>query len=275
MSEIIPFGKYKGQPLEAIADDRQYVEWLLAQAWFQQRHQHLYQVIINNFAEPSESPEHNAMQARFLDAEFRLRFALRVVPDLERYTIAGEAVAQAVASWHRRLTQQYLANDRVEELKSITIALGDEQGLPLLRTALPEFEVGGVDVRFEIEAGLHISAKVDCRKTDYWVAVETEPVFSDFIKAVRFNIEIKPSVGDDYPAVIRQMRQNKCRCLLLREYTGRGVSHEIFVELMKSQGFFVIFESDVDAQPLFPVEKFQKENFLALVRQKISEMENS
>jgi hypothetical protein len=35
--EIIPFGKYKGQPIEALAGDPQYVAWLLQQDWFRVR----------------------------------------------------------------------------------------------------------------------------------------------------------------------------------------------------------------------------------------------
>ena len=31
MSELIPFGKYKGQPVEVLAQDKGYVEWLTAQ----------------------------------------------------------------------------------------------------------------------------------------------------------------------------------------------------------------------------------------------------
>ena len=31
MSELIPFGKYKGQPLEVLAQDKGNVEWLTAQ----------------------------------------------------------------------------------------------------------------------------------------------------------------------------------------------------------------------------------------------------
>jgi uncharacterized protein (DUF3820 family) len=31
--EIVPFGKYKGKPVEAMAEDRQYVDWLTAQRY--------------------------------------------------------------------------------------------------------------------------------------------------------------------------------------------------------------------------------------------------
>jgi len=58
MSELIPFGKYKGQPVEVMAQDKQYAEWLTAQPWFRDKFAGLYTVIINKFQEPSETPEH-------------------------------------------------------------------------------------------------------------------------------------------------------------------------------------------------------------------------
>jgi hypothetical protein len=58
---IIPFGKYKGQPFEILREDVGYRDWLMAQDWFRERHAQLFTLIINNFAAPAETPEHNAM----------------------------------------------------------------------------------------------------------------------------------------------------------------------------------------------------------------------
>jgi len=56
--KLVPFGKYKEQALEVVAQDKGYVEWLTAQPWFREKFASLYTVIINNFQEPSETPEH-------------------------------------------------------------------------------------------------------------------------------------------------------------------------------------------------------------------------
>lgn len=67
-----------------------------------------------------------------------------------------------------------------------------------------------------------------------------------------FQIEIKPTVSDDFPAVLRQMKASmpskKCRnsILFLKEYTGFGASEEEFVEYFKTQGYKVIFEREID-----------------------------
>jgi len=70
MTNIVPFGKYRGQPIEALATDRDYCDWLMGQTRFRERYGAVYTLIVNNFAEPSATPEHNALQARFLDEDF-------------------------------------------------------------------------------------------------------------------------------------------------------------------------------------------------------------
>ena len=56
MTAMIPFGKYKGQPVDVLAADRDYAEWLQQQDWFRERYQvSLYTIIINNFGEPDDS----------------------------------------------------------------------------------------------------------------------------------------------------------------------------------------------------------------------------
>src|SRR4051812_40769508 len=69
-NEVVPFGEYRGQPGGAMASERQYVDWLMQQTWVCERHKGLYTVIINNFQEPSETPEHNAaaLGSRNVDA---------------------------------------------------------------------------------------------------------------------------------------------------------------------------------------------------------------
>jgi len=64
---LIPFGKYKGQPIEVLAADREYLEWLQAQPWFPERFPQIHTLIVNNFGEPENTPEHNRLQVEFLD----------------------------------------------------------------------------------------------------------------------------------------------------------------------------------------------------------------
>ena len=62
--EIVPFGKYKGRPIEAMAQDQKYVEWLTAQPWFRERFANIYTLIVNNFQEPTETPQQSGRAGR-------------------------------------------------------------------------------------------------------------------------------------------------------------------------------------------------------------------
>ena len=60
-----------------------------------------------------------------------------------------------------------------------------------------------------------------------------------------YRVEIKPTVGDDYPAVLRQMRVNGAEILFLREYVGVGATKEQFIKTFEASNFRVVFLSQV------------------------------
>jgi hypothetical protein len=59
-------------------------------------------------------------------------------------------------------------------------------------------------------------------------------------------IELKPVIGDDYPAVLRQMKANGSRVLFVGAYTGQGATEEQFVKTMATAGIRVVFARDVE-----------------------------
>jgi hypothetical protein len=121
--EVIPFGKYKGQPLDVLTADRDYCDWLMEQAWFVQRYPHIHTVVINNFGEPTETPEHNALQIRLLDDTFRAQCTEVAL----RFFDPGRQWTHTVATWNGHttmsLTTPYFAPPNA-----------------------PDFEVAGIDV---------------------------------------------------------------------------------------------------------------------------------
>lgn len=63
-------------------------------------------------------------------------------------------------------------------------------------------------------------------------------------------IEIKPTVGDDYPAVLRQMKALDTTgaygaILFLERYTGVGATAEQFEAIFKSAGIRVVYRHQV------------------------------
>ena len=60
-----------------------------------------------------------------------------------------------------------------------------------------------------------------------------------------YHIELKPTIGDDYPAVLRQMRANGSNVLLVGNYTGTGATREQFVGTFTTAAIDVVFVADV------------------------------
>jgi hypothetical protein len=90
----------------------------------------------------------------------------------------------------------------------------------------------------------------------------------------RLRIEIKPEVGDDYPAILRQMRRSKSNVLFTRDYTGIGVDEATFVEYFSTQGIKVIFERDVINQAIPEAFKFDAEMVHNEVKKRLVELRN-
>jgi hypothetical protein len=201
-AKIVPFGKYKGQPVAVMAEDQQYCDWLMQQSWFRDNHKNLYTIIINNFAEPSETPEHNKLQALFLNDDFLKNF-----------------------------TKLVLNPDLTYEVRKV------------------EFECRGFDaviqVRIDDATGLH-----------------TE---------ILIHVEIKPSVGDDYPAVLRQIGRARAgkfdsyrrwlerpaeHCVLLIDaYVGAGVTEEEFIQIFGANRIKIVKLGNVTAPAKPPSRK--------------------
>ncbi len=321
MSDIVPFGKHKGKSVEALLTDREYLDWLLSQGWFQQRYGNLYQIVINNGQEPSETPEHNAMQIKFLDEEYRLKFAFVSLPYALFAFTNNDAVkkclqeiedtkASIMAEFDARATERYnedmayytakIEKNRLERTYCDKCALFDkpflgkdewcsfhqEPNKPIKATLtlpeikavcrrfdisglertnsfiiapMPVFEKNGVDVEFSIRTGFELLKKGESieekliQTIDRWGNQIVIPIPKTWINC-NFKIEIKPSIGDDYPAVLRQIKHNHSNYLLIRSYTGIGATKEQFVEFFDSQGVEVIFEADVDAATLPPFD---------------------
>lgn len=213
---IIPFGKYKGKPLEAMAEDRQYLDWIQQQGWLAEKYPQINTLIINNFTQPSETPDHNKIQGMFLDGEFCIKFSKAVYESIFKIGKVGKMAD--------------ILNKINSDVKGISEII---------------FEHKGVDVLFTISGFDHVKTQeshIDGR----WKEVE-----SNANHYIQFVIEIKPSIGDDYPAVLRQIKSNilfnsyGINVLIINEYCGIGISEESFIKLFCSQKIIVVFTKNI------------------------------
>lgn len=278
---IIPFGKYRGQPIEAIAEDRSYVDWLLAQPWFRERYAGLHSVVINNFCEPSDTPEHNSMQARFLDEQFRMRFgavALQgkiktsiqcLIPSVKalaeyidrcsvpqvidksefsaskfRYLRYRDGSVRMIQTWQERQLRIRLMRDAAEwsEWSDQKLFFSFPCG-QIFKTSDLAFEQG-YDVSFSCSS-IGIASHREPNSGETKIG-SVGNVGSHESQLERLRIEIKPVIGDDYPGILRQVKRSSANYILTKEYNGIGASLEQVVEIFKLSGVQIVFESDVD-----------------------------
>lgn len=278
MSDIIPFGKYKGQPVEVLMQDRSYLEWLSGQDWFRQRYAALYQtVVVNNFTEPSETPEHNALQVLFLDEAFCAAFVEAICPGaISRCTEKMEIAAATAISEGRPKIVSMLKEKR-KEVEDATRELNDGTALTewyrnslqqkikeqtdlqemLLQLDVPvaletvfstQFEQHGIDVI--LYWGIRTRSPIPrCyptyRGSTHFHVHSASMRSEDYDKANNLSIEIKPSISDDYPAVLRQMHANHSKVLFVGKFNAAGASRDQFLKVFKSSGITVVFRDDV------------------------------
>ena len=217
--EILPFGKYKGQPVEVLQGDPQYAEWLTQQGWLEEKHPKIHNLIINNYAAPTETPEHNAMQAKFFDPDF-----------------ADEA-ARTFYSCYSDL-QDLSDKAECDQVKA------EHHGFDLLLTALHSCTDGATGDIYQEER--------------------------------KFLVELKPSMGDDYPAVLRQInagleriaqklyghargtssdalvrivRRNIAPILVVGSYSGRGATWDQLVNIFSNSGIACVKMDAIGEHP--------------------------
>lgn len=300
--EIVPFGKYKGKPLEAMLADTDYCEWLQGQEWFGSRYAEFKTVIINQGDVPSDTPEHNAFQARFIDddvclavwwlvgsqnvmakakmlddwvstprrlqpatddgrprihptvallqAEARLKqarddFALakrREASDPAGFSVARRELGRALCACAD-------ADVAVEEAaERVVLAPAAEPApaavaFPRPKLSFRKFEEGGWDVFFGVRWQLGILQGGEYSERESG---------RDYIYC-----ELKTSLGDDYPSVLRQIKSYRLKCtdgdwytshrrvLVAGRYCGNAVSIEDVRKIFAASDIRLVFMDEL------------------------------
>jgi hypothetical protein len=259
-STIIPFGKYKGQTLEAIQHDKQYLDWLQAQDWFRQRYQQLNTVIINNFQQPAETPEHNRLQAMFLKDFFLEKLLNRFIE--KKICPASKEVKLNLKGFKHTvhgLKNNYLScTPSLRPLVAPDILSGNEKFTYKPNAAKNKMEYYSdcqdkLSIPFSLRYAelTEFTTSYQKRYTVKNMGVIFEADDADVVLILpgtmgRCKFELKPSFGDDYPAILRQMSASKSNYLLAEEFTGTTVSLSEVKKMFWTKGIAILLTSDLD-----------------------------
>jgi len=179
---VVTFGKYKGQPVTSLMNDPEYVEWCKQQEWFKTKYQPIYNICINQQITPSgqfsKTPEHNKIQNLFLDDENvqkLLKHMNRQSKNKKNMWIeVGEVIIEGKYNW------------------DLTVE-GSSWGL-----CSCDWDTKDND-----------NSKCDCETFKNFMKTHDIPQNTAFdcLPCQDYYCEIKPLLGDDYPNVLRKMRQ--------------------------------------------------------------------
>ena len=225
-TKLIPIGKHKGQPLALLLGDPETQQWWRDHPSVAAKHPYVIQ-FINMLGEPSPTPVHNRFQIEFLDEALRRRtFSLYAQERILRRTDLSRLVSG-----------------------------GETDGSLLLRqiveTGPPAFEQKGFDVQFPGYFDLQFRSTI-ARPGFYLFASEEDvdifrrhPYLLRFDESGTLRVEMKPLLGDDYPAVLRSMCSKKANCLIYDSFDG-CVSREELKQFFASVGITVLQRADIE-----------------------------
>lgn len=261
---IIPFGKHKGSTVaELLMKDPSYADWVAAQGWVADRFAELHAAIITRGAGVDDTPEHNALQARFLDSHFGA--ALVSVCGLggsrrsaaEGYNWKLKERLDRVKSKIAYIRDQieWLETPRAAENPLISQAyykrLDEEHQSRLRRNRCEVDSLGAEEAKLQSEwdnlslenYGLHTTAIFERRGVDVELTTRRGGC-----RLHQIGLELKPTLGDDYPTVMRQMRRLEVSICVVGHWTGRGTSEPQVRAMFKANGCRLVFLQEIEEE---------------------------
>lgn len=292
MSEVItldtpvPFGKYKDQPVAVMMGDQQYVNWCLMQSWFGEKYATLAAVLQgrNTLEQDACTPEHNSLQMLFLRPEYQNALRKVLYPDSEPGKFEAHAThfikeverdEKALASFKEK-GQFYDARNRTEaDFKRWLDE--SKQNLEALKPCCHQPAVTAkFDFQLEFEENNWDIAIKSITRKDICECGEPIVQFSNYYGEQRTvlvisednpRIELKPSISEDYPAILRKVKSRmgfltdgynyqqgriakvdlSRKIVITREITATTATAEEIKQMFKMSGVELILLSEIEA----------------------------
>jgi uncharacterized protein (DUF3820 family) len=237
MSDVLPFGKYKGMSLtEIAARDSEYLEWCSQQDGLRERYPQFFQLVVNVLQpKTDETPEHNEMQVRFLDETHCARVAwlcgAEAILNNGIHTIVRD-LTRLKDSYHREYASHY-TQEKIAALEEEIARFKSYQSAAAVVSKV-DFESFGWDVRFYVRRGSG----------------------ADLELGVDVHVELKTSIGSDYPAVLRQMSGRELRgyklggslqCCVVKNWQGGNVTFDQAQKIFATKRIVLLMEADTVA----------------------------
>jgi len=280
VQNVVPFGKHKGRPMEVLRQDPEYASWLLDNGVVSETKYRNVYVFLTGGAqnENQDTPEHNRYQVMFLNQNFAGFVFDRVFPN----TRDDEVIEARKRSFHRaekRSEVESLVEKLRRDLKNVSYnpynpdtvrsefaeeyrkkrAERESENEPKKQAAQVELSaiesrLADIDRRCELVVAplielselpkVEVNFEVDANGYGRKLGGPADVQLNCCGHTLR--IEIKPSMGDDYPAVLRQMKGNYCNVLYLGSFEARGATLDQVKKLFRTADILVLEHQEPD-----------------------------
>jgi uncharacterized protein (DUF3820 family) len=261
---LVPFGKYKGQPITTLLKDTEYLEWCKQQEFFK-KYPIVYNICVNQTIttnnQSSKTPEHNKLQNMFLKKSFNIEFINKILRLDKCIQLFNELYD----------TEEYKLYFGEQKFNHKDYGLEKTYIKPIFETIFNWDSIlyVGIDDKGKIpfwgESKIKLNSRYfDKRKIIYnnlfknhrniGYTYGSDDVSYDFPSiCTSLYIEIKPLMGDDYPNVLRKMSsQIKLTnddegkfILLIGEYASQHTTKEEIIEIFKLSKIRVVFINEI------------------------------
>jgi len=218
---IVPFGKYKGKCVTELLADTTYVAWLKQQPFFQQ-HPQIHNIVVHQTISNgstnanAKTPEHNRLQNSFLNEQTQLKLINKFF-DITRADTSAFENEEFIQHFGRRTVPNGWGQPTVSiefEAKfnwDLVISFrssrhGKDVSNPMFEFPAEERRehIGQLNQflsKYNMTLDFKYSHVGSVQKTTWYVRTK-----HDHCENAKIHCELKPTLGDDYPCVLRKMK---------------------------------------------------------------------
>lgn len=272
---IIPFGKYKGQPITTLLADTKYLEWCKQQEWFK-KFPIVYNICVNqtivNQNENSKTPEHNKIQNLFLEEENQNRLIdLLFKATKNKFNKINEGFNHKDYSEYFQGCKE--SSMTFHQLFKIKVEFETKYNWDIL-LQINKWGGSSIVVKFNEEIYKNNDLEIRQKYFNDIFNFDMRPgvMYPELIYIDSYNIyiEIKPLLGDDYPNVLRKMNIQKdltyCDLdkrgdsdkriiiLLVKDFASSTTTREQIIQIFNQSNIKVIFLKDITEDDVKLVE---------------------
>jgi hypothetical protein len=283
---IMTFGKkYIGQPLTTVMADTKYVEWIKNQPDIEKKYPSIYNILVHQQLpnKSSKTPAHNLLQNKFLNSDVQFAVLKKLCPNtLEKRPI--EHFMKLEKLFQNEKFIEYFGKHKIPEktknyletLKTNVVFESDfNWDIQILSDPIC------IDLNLEYKKGYwynngtnnaYVNESVKEIIEDLLIGIDNgtneknrkKPSLSiEIVSVLSISIyaELKPTLGDDYPEVLRKMKSQfemtvakkeksgrkyilMC-CLIIGKFESRTTTEEQLIKIFGQTNIKVIFTRDL------------------------------